>query len=220
MGLKVAFRFLKDLKKNNSRDWMHAHKIDYENAKNETLELVADLLKGMKVIHPSFDEIPPESCFFRIHRDVRFSKNKEPYKTNMGVALNLYGRKSFRPGYYLHLEPGGVFLAGGMFQPPTDVLARVRSEIDFQAKDFLKLIQKPAFRQRIPSFWQEDKLVKVPKGFEPGSPVADYLKLKSFIASVAYTDTEANSPDFSKLLIKDMKLMWPFIQFLDQPLGD
>jgi uncharacterized protein (TIGR02453 family) len=219
MSLKTTFRFLKELKKNNTREWMHAHQEDFKSAKNETIELVSVLLKGMKPLHPSFPEIPPESCFFRIHRDVRFSKNKAPYKTNMGVALNLYGRKSYRPGFYLHLEPSGVFLAAGMFQPAPDVLGLVRAEIDFQAADFLKVLHKKAFQQRVSSLWQDDKLVKVPKGFDADSPVAEYLKLKSFIASVAYTDAETNSPDFPKQLLKDMKILWPFILFLDQPLN-
>ncbi len=219
MGLENAFRFLKALKKNNRRDWMLANKEQCDTAKKEAIDFVEALLVSMKPIDSAFPEIPAESCLFRIHRDVRFSKNKDPYKTNFGFSLNLYGRKSFRPGFYLHLEPGGVFLAAGMFQPPNDVLAKVRAELDFQATDFLKIVNKPAFVERIGSLWEDDKLVKVPKGFKSESPVAEFLKLKSLVAAVSYSDLEVKGPHFSKQLVKDMKLLWTFIQFLNQPLN-
>lgn len=217
MNLNLTYSFLKHLKKNNNRDWMTAHKEELESAKKEAFEFVGALLKSMKSIDSSFMEMKPEQCFFRIHRDVRFSKNKDPYKTNFGFILNPYGKKSFRPSFYLHLEPGGAFLAAGVFQPPPDVLALLRKEIDFNAKDFLALVSKAAFKNRVEKLWDDQKLSRVPKGFDPESKVAEYLKLKSFVATVTYSDAEAKSPDFAGKVLKDMKLLWPFLRFLDAP---
>ena len=219
MSLKLTFSFLKLLKNNNNRDWLQVNKSDYEAAKTEAISFVDGLLKSMKSIDSAFYELPADRCFFRIHRDVRFSKNKDPYKTNFGFILNPYGKKSFRPSFYLHLEPGGVFLAAGVFQPPSDILGILRSEIDFNADTFLSIVQNRQFAKRVDKLWEDDKLSRVPRGFDPDSKVAEYLKLKSLIAAVSYSDAEAKKPDFGKILLKDMKILWPFIQFLDAPLN-
>jgi uncharacterized protein (TIGR02453 family) len=216
MSLKATFKFLKSLKTNNNREWMQSHKAEYELAKNEVLEMLSAVLLGAKSIDKRFPDIPAESCMFRINRDVRFSKNKDPYKTNFGAAVNLYGKKSVRPGFYIHLEPGGVFLAAGVFQPPNDVLNTIRKEIEFNHKVFLKIISSKTLASMSNKMWEEDKLQKVPKGFDSESPVAEYLKLKSHILSVSYADKQAIEPDFPKKIASDMKALWPYITFIDQ----
>lgn len=135
-----TFAFLKALKKNNNRDWFNDHKSEYENAKDNVLGFIQELVVAFSTFDSSLRGLEAKDCLFRIYRDTRFSKDKTPYKTNLGASINAGGKKSMGPGYYVHLEPGGSFIAGGIWMPPADEVKKIRQEIDYNGKDLKKIL--------------------------------------------------------------------------------
>ncbi len=140
---------------------------------------------------------------FRINRDVRFSKDKSPYKTNFGASINRGGRKSAFAGYYFHLQPGEAFVGGGLWMPPNDVLANVRQEIDYNFRAFTKIIGSSKFKSVYGDLYRNDgiSLVRVPKGYDAENPAAEFLKLKSFIGTCKLTNADLTSKDLLKKTI-------------------
>jgi uncharacterized protein (TIGR02453 family) len=152
---------------------------------------------------------------FRIYRDVRFSKDKRPYKNNLGASINIGGKKATNAGYYLHIEPGGSFLAGGIWMPPSDVLKKIRQEIDYNGKPFHKIIDNKDFKKQFGKPDEEYKLKTTPKGYDKDHPDIEYLRLTSFIVWHKYSDKIVSSKNFVKELGKATKLMRPFLDFLN-----
>ena len=155
---------------------------------------------------------------FRINRDVRFSKDKSPYKTNMGAFLCAGGKKSNLAGYYFHLEPGGCFAGGGMYMPMPPDLAKVRQEIDYNLADFQKIISSKKFKSVYTDLDRsaEYSLSRVPKGYEPTNPAADYLKLKSFVATYKIPDASLTAKTLVKEVVAGFEALQPLIQFLNE----
>src|SRR6476659_4928251 len=140
-----TLKFLKDLKKNNNRPWFEAHRKQYETAKEDFLSFAEKLIAGIAVFDPPIAQLKAKDCTFRINRDVRFSKDKSPYKNNIAGYFNRNGKKGNGAGYYLHVEPGKSFAAGGMWQPEPNELAKIRQEIDYSFDDWTKVIGNTAF---------------------------------------------------------------------------
>ena len=163
MITKPTIQFLKDLKKNNNKDWFDANRARYEQAKAEYLVFVEQVLDKMKIINPSLQEIQPKQCLFRINRDVRFSKNKEPYKTNFGASFSKGGKKVQCAGYYFHLEPGGSFIGGGFWMPMAPELKKIRMEIDYNLDEFNAIISNKTFKKLFTSLNQDEKLSRPPQ---------------------------------------------------------
>ena len=138
---KSTVQFLRDLKKNNSKEWFDTNRKKYESAKNDYEALVGDVIKQLSKTDESIAHLEPKQCVFRINRDVRFSKDKSPYKTNMGMYFSKGGKKSFYAGYYFHLQPGGSFVAGGLWMPMPPELKKVRQEIDYNWEEFKKIVE-------------------------------------------------------------------------------
>ena len=144
---KDTFTFLKELIANNDRDWFNTHKNRYEQAKQNAIDFTQELLKGIKKIDPSIPEdLQAKKCLLRIYRDVRFSKNKTPYKSNIGISISSDGRGGTLPGYYIHIEPKKSFVAGGYWMPEAQHLKAIRQEIDYNTSDFLDIIEAKDFK--------------------------------------------------------------------------
>lgn len=206
--------FLKNLSKNNSKEWFDQHRSDYELAKKNFIDFTEELIAGISKFDPAVKHQEAKKCIFRINRDIRFSKNKLPYKNNMGASISPGGKKSFTAGYYFHLEPGGSFFAGGMWQPEALYLSAIRQEIDYCQEEFKKIITAAPFKKLFKGLSTEDKLKTVPKGYDKTHPQIEALKNRSFIVVHELTDKQLVATGFLKEAISAYKVMHPLNQFL------
>lgn len=211
-----TFDFLKKLTQNNNREWFTENKNLYTESQENVIDFLEDLIKEMGGFDEELSKIDAKKSLFRIYRDTRFSKDKSPYKTNFGASLGM-GKGSQKGGYYLHLEPKKSFLAGGIYMPESSVLKEVRKEISLYGDEFLKILNQKDFKKHFPELDQDDKLKKVPQGFEKEDPMAEYLKLKNFIVVYHLKDEEVLDKNAVKNLAKIFKLMKPLNDFLNAP---
>lgn len=214
---KATLDYLKQLKENNYREWFHEHKTEYDAAKQNVIDTMNLLLAEIN----TFDKLGTfdvRKCVFRIARDTRFSKNKEPYKGNFGIILNDEGTtRSEHCGYYINIEPGACFLSSGVYMPMPDVLKAVREAIDCDFDEFRKIIGKKEFKQAFGDLTRdEDALTRVPQGFDKNSPAAEYLKLRHFYVHVNLTEKELLSKNFVQQAADYFRLMKPFKDFLNR----
>ena len=208
-----TFDFIKDVAENNNRDWFAVNKQRYEDAKTDVLSFVALLIPELAAVDPSFPaELPAKKCLMRIYRDVRFSKNKDPYKNNYGISFRVKTGVP-EPEYYLHIQPGNSFLAAGFWMPEADVLKKIREEIDYNTTDFLNIIQSDAFKNTF-KLSEEDKLKKAPKGYESDHPQIELLKLKSYIAIYPLKDAAFLKNTIIGQLKAAFQSVYPFVVFL------
>lgn len=215
----AALKFLKTLKQNNNRAWFESNRKQYENAKSNLLSFVEDLIKAISVFDPPIAQLHAKDCIFRINRDVRFSKNKDPYKSNLSAYFNKDGKKGIGAGYYLHIEPGKSMAGGGIWMPEPAVLAGIRQEIDYNYAGWKKITEnrnfKHVFTQGVIS---SDTLVRPPKGYDENNPAIETLKMKSFVVSRPFSDKEIQDKTFVNEVAKTFKAMKPFIDFLNASL--
>ncbi len=213
-----TLQFLSELRKNNERNWFEAHRNNYENARQDFTNFIQGLIQEFGKSEPVFAPIQAKNCLFRINRDIRFSKDKSPYKTNFGAYINPEGKKSIKAGYYFHCEPGGSYTGGGLWMPEPGVLANIRQEIDYNLPSFEKIIKARPFREIYGNLSAEDGqlLTRVPKGYEPDNPAAEYLKFKSFVALTPVSDDELRSPGLTKKALKAFLALRPLIGFLNE----
>lgn len=218
--LPSTFTFLADLKKNNNREWFQDHRTEYELAHENVKEFVATFITALSKIDRYInEEIPVSKCIFRIYRDTRFSKDKTPYKNWFGAGISVAGRKLNGPEYYLHIEPGNSFVAGGYWRPEKEHLAAIRQEIDYNGAQFRQIIHAPNF-SKFCILNDEDKLKKAPAGYDPDHPDIEFLKLKSFTASRALSDTDLSAKNGAALkpLLSFAEALYDFKLFLHQAL--
>ena len=211
-----TIQFLKALKKNNNKEWFDKNRKIYEQAKADYLNFVTILLNEIQGFDTSLMELQPKQCIFRLNRDVRFSKNKDPYKTNFGASFSKGAKKVQSAGYYFHLEPGENFVGGGLWMPMAPDLNKVRQEIDYCFKEFSSILKKPAFKSTYGDMDNSMKLVRPPKGFEIDNPALEYLKLKSFVVTRSIKDTELTDKQLVKNVVKDFKTIAPLVHFLNR----
>jgi uncharacterized protein (TIGR02453 family) len=211
--------FLKKLKKNNNKIWFEKHREEYLSSKNDFENFVAQLIKQISVFDNDIKELQPKNCTFRINRDIRFSKDKTPYKTNMGASFNRGGKKSIFAGYYFHLEPAGQsFAGGGLWMPTPPDLRKLRQEIDYCLPEFSKILSASSFKAQYNGLTMEkdQMLVNVPKGYDKENPASAYLKLKSFTALKNISDEQLTSPDLVKATTKIFKALTPLVKFINR----
>lgn len=221
MTLERSISFLKKLKSNNNKDWFDANKDKYLEAKAEFEVFIQELIGGLARFDKQIDpNLQAKNCVFRIYKDVRFSKDKTPYKTNFGASINPGGKKSMAAGYYFHLEPGNVFIAGGNYMPMPDQLQAIRQEVDYNGDKLQKIIQSKAFKTYFDGLDEEDKLKTVPKGYDKEHQHIELLKLKSFIAFHKVNDKQIGTKEFVKQLMGGYKAMLPLNQFLREALDN
>lgn len=215
-------KFLKDLKKNNNKAWFDANRKVYEAAKADFLQFIQSVIDLHGKKDASIKNLLAKDCLFRINRDVRFAKDKSPYKTNMGASINKGGRKAENSaGYYFHLEPGGVFTGGGIWMPMPPELKKVRQEIDYNFADFKKIINAKKFKSVYGELSNnpEYKLSRVPKGYAPENSAAEYLKLKSYIAMIKISDADLTSKTLVKKTVAAFEALQPLIEFVNKSLS-
>lgn len=215
---QTTVQFLKNLKKNNKKEWFDTNRDKYESAKKDVENLSAEIIKRLSVIDESIAHLQPKDCMFRINRDVRFSKDKSPYKTNMGVYFSKGGKKGNTAGYYFHLEPGNSFIAGGLWMPVPPDLKKVRQEIDYSWEEFRKIINSKKFKATFNDLDRNSEYVlnRPPKGYDEHNPAIGFLKMKSFIASVRLPDTDLLSKNIVKKIIVQFELLKPLIDFMNR----
>ena len=194
---------------------MDAHRDDYQAARASFIELITYLLRGLETEDEGMRGLGPKKCIFRINRDIRFSKDKSPYKINFGAALAEGGRNSGNAAYYLHLQPNDEsFIGGGLYQPPKEMLAKVRQEIDYNASELRTLVSAPDFRETFGEI-QGDSLKRAPKGYDPDHPNIALLKLKDYIVLRKLTDQEVADEQFPEQALAIFKTMIPFVHYLN-----
>ncbi len=214
MLAKETVDFLKKLEKNNDRDWFNANKDVFVKANDNVIAVTGDLIGRISKFDPAVVGIDPKSCVFRIYRDVRFSKDKSPYKTNLGAFIAPGGKKAMLPGYYFHVQPKMFFSAAGKHMPDATELLKIRNYIADNTKEFLKIVESKKFADRFGSFHDGDKLTKPPKGFDDDHAAIEYLKLKSFTVGEEFPEKDVLSKDYPKLLADSFKTAYPLVEFL------
>jgi len=219
MITKETLDFLKKLQKNNDRDWFTKNKKLFDNANHNIVALTDHLIGQIAKFDPEVAGLDPKACVFRIYRDVRFSKDKSPYKTNLGAYISPGGRKSMRPGYYFHLQPGNSFMAGGKHLPDGPECLKIRIAIADNTAEFLKIVEKKSFREAFGQL-NGERLRSAPKGFDPEHKASKYLKLKEFMAFTELRDDKfVIDPEFPKVLVKLAREMYPLVAFLRRALA-
>ena len=209
-----TFRFLRYLKRHNDRTWFNEHKERYEESVREPfLEFIADAAPELRTISRNLvaDPRPSGGSLFRIHRDVRFSRDKSPYKTHAGAHFPLGGKDVHGPGYYLHIEPGDCFVAGGMWMPEPEVLQRIRQRIADESSEWSKA--------RGTLDRSEETLKRPPRGFDPNQPMIEDIKRKSFTSSVRLTDKQVTGPNLMTAFVRGCQRVSPLMRFLASAAG-
>lgn len=211
-----TLQFLRNLEKNNNREWFNENKTLYQEAQQDVISFVEKLIEEMADFDEEMGKLEAKKSVFRIYRDTRFSKDKTPYKTNFGAGLGM-GKGNKISGYYLHIEPGKSFLAGGVYKPEPTVLKTIRQEISAFGDEFKAILEQDEFRNYFRGLSVEDKLKKVPQGFEKDHKMAEYLKLKHFIVTHPISDEQLLSENAVKEFTKIFKAMKPLNDFLQTP---
>ncbi|MFV8360333.1 DUF2461 domain-containing protein [Flavobacterium sp. LS1P3] len=217
---KNTLQFLDDLKANNNRDWFLENKKRYEAVKKEYQQLVGDFLDTMKPLDPSLEMLEVKNCTFRINRDIRFSKDKTPYKSHLGVWLSSGAKGMNRSGYYIHLEKGASFIAGGLYCPEAVDLKKMRKEIAYFYDDLEAILNEKDFKKEFKDFDRNEKdtLKNPPRGYEKEHPAIEFLKLKSFECSQRIDISEVSKKDFVATMSKKLITLKPLNDFINRAL--
>ncbi len=211
--------FIKDLKQNNSREWFTENKSRYKESLEEFRSFCTQLIEGIAVFDPALSGQDAAKSIFRIYRDVRFSKDKSPYKTHFGCWITRSGRKSTDAGYYLHIEPEASFLAGGSFNPPKEELKLIREEILYDPESWLKIIKNPVLQKEFSRGMLEEKLKRGPVGFPADFKYIEEIKHKHFILSKNIKNREVCSKNFVKKAADNYQKLSPLVYYLNNAMS-
>lgn len=210
---KRVLEFLQELEQHNNRDWFQENKARYDSIKTEMERFVdEEIILQLAQDDPQLENVNAKQCMFRIYRDVRFSKNKLPYKTALGVFIGPAGRKS-PAGYYLHIEPGKSFVGGGAYRPEASVLKAIRNEIYFHPQDIKKIVNEPSFVDLFGDL-KGERLKRPPKGFPADFHEMEFLKLKDFTVMHPIPDEVVCRDDFGKEVGALFRRMKPLNDFI------
>ena len=211
-----TFQFLSELKKNNTRDWFQKNKPEYIKVRKNFEDFATELLENMKSFDKSLQNIEIKQCLFRIYRDVRFSPNKEPYKTHFGVYFAKNGgRKTDLAGYYFHLDPEESFFGGGIYMPIPEYLKILRKEIYYQIDEFKAILETPTFKNYYDGIEEIEKLKKAPADFPKDFPEIELLKNKHFFTSHYFNPQDALKEDFFNYVSDGFRAVKPLIDFIN-----
>jgi len=215
-----TLKFLRDLKKNNNKPWFDAHRSAYETAKADFEKFIQQVIDKHSVNDPDLKNLLAKKCMFRINRDIRFSKDKTPYKKNFAASLDKDGKKSGFAGYYFHLEPGNSFLGAGIWQPEPDKLKKIRQEIDYSADEFRKILNTKKTKSIYKELYtgEDVQLKNIPQGFEKDNPAAEFLRFKSWMLIAEVPDKVLTSPLLLKKIVEAFLSAQPFVKFLNRSL--
>ena len=213
-----VLEFLNGLAQNNNREWFQANKRQYDAAKAEVEKFVNTIIPVISGFDESIKFAEAKDCMFRIFRDVRFSKDKSPYKLNMGAWISAAGRKSSGPGYYLHLQPGESFAAIGVYMPEPEQLKLMRKEIYYNIDEFLAILQDKRFTKYFGGIDDWDKAKLPPKDFPKDFAHIDLLKNRHYIVSAKLTDDQITDDNFLERVTDIYKSAYPLNTFLRRAL--
>ena len=217
---KSTINFLKELSKNNQREWFLTNQLLYKEAKDNYTRLIQSVISKIGKKHKAYAEIEANKCLFRINRDVRFSANKAPYKTNFGASINIYGKKSPKAGCYIHIEPGKSFVGGGVYMPPADILYKVRQEIDYNYADFIKILKNKDFVKYYGQLDTSDMLKNPPRGFNKENEAIAFIKLKSFVAFHNFSDKELQQENLAEHIANALIALMPLLDFINKAIDE
>ncbi|WP_341224603.1 DUF2461 domain-containing protein [uncultured Arcticibacterium sp.] len=210
-----TFQFLKELEKNNNKEWFQDHRKWYNDSKSNFIDFSAEVLEGLKLIQPDLINTDIKKCILRINRDIRFSKDKRPYKNYFGAGFGPGGKSSGRIDFYFQIQAHNQSMLGaGMWSPTAENLAKFRQEIDYNPQDLKSLIQNKAFRK----FFNEiegQRLKTKPKGYELNHPDIELLKYKELFFLRRFKETEVCQKSFDQTIIKGCKLLKPYQDYLN-----
>lgn len=213
--MKSIISFLRSLRRHNDRVWFNDHKDKYLAVKAKVETLTESLIRGITEFDPDASRLKPSDCLYRIYRDTRFSADKTPYKTHIGIYINPpYGKKSPRSGYYLHLEPDNVLVCGGVWCPESALLKAIRQDIYDNVDEYLEIIESPSFRKYYKSVG-EDLLKTAPKGFPKDWEHIDLLKPRDYTVYTRIGDDLLYSPRFVEEVLDRMKAVKPLNDFFN-----
>lgn len=211
---EATFEFLRNLEENNNREWFNANRSFYEDSKNNFTGFCEAQLNMLKEVEMEFVNTQIKDCIFRINRDVRFSKNKDPYKNNLSAAFGPGGRHSGRIDYYFQLQNNESFLGAGMWQPSPANLAKFRQELDYNPTELKGIISSERFKQTFPIIHGE-KLKRPPKGYGEDHPDIELLKHKELFFIAKFSNSEILDKEFTQKLFNNMMVIKPFIDYLN-----
>jgi uncharacterized protein (TIGR02453 family) len=215
--LHLVLDFLRQLKVHNDKTWFEAHRADYELARTHFEAFVEDVIMNFSPIE-DVRGLSPKDCTFRIYRDVRFSNDKSPYKTNMAAVVGRGGRKSTRLPYYIHIDPEGSFLGGGVYMPTPEQLKRIRHQIDDDARELKKITGNKDFVKQFGGLTGE-RVKTAPKGYAADHPDIDLLRYKQFLAAHNLSEDDVLSPRLVSHVITVFKTLKPFNEYFNHLLG-
>jgi uncharacterized protein (TIGR02453 family) len=217
----ATLQFLKQLKKNNNKPWFDAHRDAYEAARDDFQQFIQKVLDAHSQKDEDLRSLKAKECVFRINRDVRFSKDKSPYKANFGASMNRGGKKSIYAGYYFHCQPGGEsFVGGGLWMPQAPDLRKVRQEIDYCFDEFKKIVGQKTFVSQYTELTKgEYSLSSMPKGYDRENPAAEFLKLKCYVALHSFSDAELTDKGLLKATLRAFDSLQPLLNFLNRALS-
>lgn len=212
---RQTFSFLSAIAEHNHREWFQVHKEEYEESRADILGFTEEVIEKLAAFDRSIPvDLNPGNCVMRIYRDIRFSKDKTPYKTNYGIAISATGKNFNGPGYYIHIKPNESFVAAGLWYPAAAHLKAVRQEIDYNQEEWLNVINAPEFINEFGTPDPASKLRSAPKGYPSDHPVIEYLKLKSFTAGRKVDDHLLCTPQASAQVVGLFQKLYPFMVFL------
>jgi len=212
--MEKVLQFLENLSANNNKDWFHDNRKLYEESRDKILFITEILINEIRKFDPEIPVMNPKDCMFRIFRDVRFSNDKRPYKTNFGSFIASGGRKSLLAGYYFHIEPDGSFAGGGLHMPPAEQLRAIRSHIAKNGHEFLEITQKESFKKVYPEMF-EHKLKTAPKGFPKDHEFVDLLRYQSFVFSTNLKKEIITGDSFVDYLVNAFSELYDVNRFIN-----
>jgi uncharacterized protein (TIGR02453 family) len=208
-----VFHFLNDITKNNNRDWFAEHKPKYQEAHESLVKFADEIIHDMNQTD-TIETPSGKKAIFRIYKDVRFSKDKSPYKTHFGGHLSR-ATKLLRGGYYFHIEPGNCFVGGGFWNPSAEDLKQIREQIAADTKPLLDIIQSADFKKHFGTL-EGEKLKTAPKGFDKNHPAIELLNYKQFLLSKSFTDKESQAENYAQKIIETFQAMRPFFDYMSE----
>lgn len=212
--MEKVLHFLDELSKNNNKEWFHANRKSYEESRDKVLFITEVLINEIRKFDSEIPVMNPKDCMFRIFRDVRFSKDKRPYKTNFGSFIAKGGRKTINAGYYLHIEPGSSFIGGGVYMPAAEPLKAIRTHISENPHEFLEITENKSFKKLFPEMYNH-QLKIAPKGFPKDHEFIHLLRYKSFIFSTNFENKIITSDSFIEHTVETFRQLHNFNSYLN-----
>lgn len=218
----TSLKFLKDLAKNNNREWFEKNRSKYEDTKADFIALTDAVIKQLAKKDNTIADQVGKDCIYRINRDVRFSKNKAPYKNNLAASIIMGGKKAEHAGYYIQIQPGKCFIGGGKYMTDPPMLKKIRQEIDYSWEEFQKIIKNKKFVSVYGDLDRSEgmQLSREPKGYEKDNPAIDYIKFKSWVAITDISDADITGKDAVKKIVAALEALHPLIVFLNRAIAE